>query len=674
MILGIILGFNVKFPPGDLWLPGILLWALFFLSYFRAKKLLFQDAFFGLSVISLFIFIGVFSVSLRLPQHNPAHFTNSTYAASTNHTILSGEIVEILKPGVFQDKYIVQAKEMNGEPVTGKILLNISRDSLVIPLKIGDRIAAGAAITKINTPLNPYQFNYSDYMENLGVLRQMNASRSEVIIMGKGSGNIRGIAGEIRNRIISGLRQKNFKQEELAIIQALLLGQRQEISQEIYSNYAAAGVIHILAVSGLHVGIILLLLNRLLKPLERIRFGKILKTILLLLLLWGFAIMAGLSPSVVRAVSMFSFVAVGMQLNRRTSVLNTLFMSLLVLLLINPYFITQVGFQLSYSAVFSIVLIQPHVYKLYKGNSRIIKYFWGILSVTLAAQIGVLPLSLFYFHQFPGLFFLSNLVILPFLGLILGLGILIMILSWFKLLPEVLAEGFGFIISTLNNFVSWAASREEFIFENIGFSLLLCITSYLVVFAFILLLKDFNFKTIVFFLTAIIVFQSALLYEHSSEVEEEILVFHKTRNSVIGFKEGRNFSIAHDLEENPLGYSFIKDYITEKNIKTIQKRETGNLYDIYGKTLLKIDSAGITEIPGLEPELILLTNSPRINLDRVLDQNNVQLIIADGSNYPSAVARWKETALKRKIPFHATGEKGAFILKHSGDLPEAYEN
>lgn len=674
MILGIILGFYGKFPPGDLWLPGILLLTLFFLSYFRAKKLLFQDVFFGISVISLFIFLGVFAVSLRLPQHNPAHYINSPFTNSKTPTILRGEVVEILKPGAFQDKYIVQAIELNGESVTGKILFNISRDSLVPALKIGDRIAAGAAITKINTPLNPYQFNYSDYMANLGVLRQMNASGNEVIILGKSRRSIRGIAGEIRNRIISGLREKNFKQEELAIIQALLLGQRQEISQEIYSNYSAAGVIHILAVSGLHVGIILLLLNRVLKPLERIRFGKVLKTILLFLLLWGFAIMAGLSPSVVRAVSMFSFVAVGMQLNRRTSVLNTLFMSLLVLLLINPYFITQVGFQLSYMAVFSIVLIQPHVYKLYKGNSRIVKYFWGILSVTLAAQIGVLPLSLFYFHHFPGLFFLSNLVILPFLGLILGLGILIMILSWFRLLPEVLAEGFGFIISTLNNFVGWAASNEEFIFQNIGFTLLLCITSYLVVFALILLLKDFKFKTIVFFLVAIIVFQSSLLYEHSTEVEEEILVFHKNRNSVIGFKEGRNLSLAHDLEENPIGYSFIKDYITEKNIKIIHKRETGNLYDIYGKTLLKIDSAGITEIPGLEAELLLLTNSPRINLDRVLDQNNVQLVIADGSNYPSAVARWKETALKRKLPFHATGEKGAFILKHSGDRPEAYEN
>ena len=90
--------------------------------------------------------------------------------------------------------------------------------------------------------------------------------------------------------------------------------------------------------------------------------------------------------------------------------------------------------------------------------------------------------------------------------------------------------------------------------------------------------------------------------------------------------------------------------------------------------MLKIDSAGITEIPGLKPELLLLSNSPRINLNRLLEQHKVQLIIADGSNYPSAVARWKETALKRKVPFHATGEKGAFILKYSGEFPEGYEN
>ena len=183
MILGIILGFYGKFPPEDLLLQGILLLSLFFTGYYRARKLLFQDAFFGISVISLFILIGVISVSLRLPQHNPAHYTNSPFITSNESTILEGEVLEILKPGLYQEKYIVRATQFNGEPGTGKILLNISRDSLLTPLKIGDRIAAGAGISKINTPLNPYQFNYSDYMANLGVLRQMNASGMEVILL-----------------------------------------------------------------------------------------------------------------------------------------------------------------------------------------------------------------------------------------------------------------------------------------------------------------------------------------------------------------------------------------------------------------------------------------------------------------------------------------------------------
>ncbi len=670
LILGIILGFYFELPAEKLWPWGAVLLILFLISYFRSKKLFLQDGLFGASVFAFFIFLGIFAVSLRLPQNEPTHYSNHPYGNNEQQTILVGEVVEILKPGVFQDKYIIRAGELNGELVTGKILLNISRDSLGVPFKIGDKVAAGSRITNINAPLNPYQFNYRHYMENLGVLRQMNAAGTEVIFLGEGTWDIRVLAGNLWNRIITGLRGKNFKQEELAIIQALLLGQRQEISQEIYSNYAAAGVIHILAVSGLHVGIILIILHRLFKPLERLRYGRFFKTLLLLLLLWGFAVMAGLSPSVVRAVSMFSFVAIGMQLDRRTSVLNTLFMSLLVLLLINPFYISQVGFQLSYAAVFSIVLIQPHMYGMYKGNSRILKYLWGILSVSIAAQIGVLPLSLFYFHQFPGLFFLSNLVILPFLGIILGLGILVMLLSLLNLLPVILAEGFGLIISTLNNFVGWAASREEFIFENIGFSLLLCITAYLIVLSFILLLKNLRHKTIVYFLLAIIVFQGALFYERLSEETNETLVFHKSRNTVIGFKEGRYLTLVHDLEEHPLSYSFIKDYATERNINTLRDNPLQNLYEISGKTLLKIDSTGIAEIPGLRPDLLLLTNSPRINLNRVIEQNNPKIIIADGSNYPSAITRWKETALRKKVPFHATGEKGAFIIDSSGIEPE----
>jgi competence protein ComEC len=661
-MLGVILGLYLELPVNFLFLPFIILLSVFLLTYFRSRRLFLQDMAFGIPVYLLFIFFGISSTTLQHPGNIPSHYIH-LLQDKTETSIVKGDISEKLKPGLFHDKYILNTREINGHPVTGKILLNISRDSLITPFEVGHSLALAGEIRDINSPLNPYQFDYRRHMEKLGVYRQINTEPDEILELGKESGGLRTLAGNIREGIITRLRNYHFEPDELAIIQALLLGQRQEISQEIYSNYAAAGVIHILAVSGLHVGIILLLLNRLLVPLERYRYGRIIKMISLLLLLWGFALLAGLSPSVVRAVSMFSFVAVGMQLKRRTSVLNTLFMSLMVLLLINPGFIQQVGFQLSYAAVFSIVLIQPHIYRIYKGESKLIKYFWGILSVTIAAQIGVLPLSLFYFNQFPGLFFISNLVILPFLGFILGLGILILLLARLNLLPEILADLFGWMIATLNAFVSWAASNERYIFENIGFSLLLCLVSYLMVIAFIYLLKAPRFKSIALLLVTVILFQLALFYERFTSVDQEFVVFHKSRNTVLGKKQNDLLRLQHNLTEPPPSYSFIKDYSTHQNIDLIASQPLGNLINLGSQNILRVDKDGIYDIPGLSPEIILFTNSPQINMERLLDLHSPNIIIADGSNYPSFIKQWRKTAEENGIRFHATGIDGAFILE-----------
>lgn len=665
LIVGIIIGNYFQFSPASLLLPGILFLTLFGISYFRTRRFLLQDIFFGISAYVLFIFIGITTATIHRPQNNPNHFTHFSTEGTTE--LIIAEVHERLKPGSFQDRYIVKTKELNFKPVSGKLLLNITRDSAGMDLRPGERVAVASEVTKINKPLNPYQFDYSNYMEDLGVLRQVNVSKSEVLLLPESNSGIREVAGNIRGNIVLKLEQFSFEADELAIIQALLLGQRQEVSQEIYSNYAAAGVIHILAVSGLHVGIILLLLNRILQPIERFPKGRIVKAILLILLLWGFALLAGLSPSVVRAVSMFSFVAIGMQLNRRTSVLNTLFISLLVLLLINPGYLTQVGFQLSYAAVLSIVLIQPHLYNLYKGESRAIKYLWGILSVTIAAQIGVLPLSLFYFHQFPGLFFLSNLLILPFLGIILGTGILVMLLALLNILPKFLADAFGWMIESLNLIVEIVAAEEDFIFQNISFSLALCITSYFVVVGLILLLKKISYRRIVFFLIAIAVLQISFISEEISAEGTEAFMFHKSRNTVIGVKRGKELHLAHNLEDTPMSFSFIKNYSVEKDIQEIENLELRNIFSINNKLILRIDSSGIYNIPQLNPEIILLTNSPRINLERVIDTLQPKIIIADGSNYPSAINRWKKTVEKKKLPFHATGEKGAFKFEPSAE-------
>lgn len=647
----------------------MLLFIAFIFSFFRARKLFFQDIFFGINCALIFLFLGFLSTSLHLPENDPNHYLHQVSKnPSVSGERLIAEVTEKLKPGLFQDKYIVSVKSIQDKKASGKILLNITRTPEVQEFQPGNLLALPFRVSNINTPLNPHQFNYRAYMANLGVYGQLNLNRNEVLKMELSNSGIRSIAGQVRNKIISELRRHEFAPQELAIIQALLLGQRQDISPEIYSNYAAAGVIHILAVSGLHVGIILLLLNHLLKPVERIRYGKPIKAILLIFLLWGFALLAGLSPSVVRAVSMFSFIAIAMQLNRRSSVLNALFTSLIFLLLINPYFIFQVGFQLSYAAVLSIVLIQPHLFGLFTPRYRLVKYMWGILTVTIAAQIGVLPLSLFYFHQFPGLFFVSNLVILPFLGLLLGLGILVMLLAVVGLLPAFLTRVYGEMIELLNEFVSFIASKEDFLFQEIYFSALLLLASYLLVFSFVFLLKKFNYNNIVFLLIATGILQIGFIYEKNSAKTEEGIIFHKSRNSILGEKTEHQLVLHHNLDTSAASQNLIKDFKTGRNIQHIREIPLKNLYQIAGKTIFVIDSSGVFDITGLNPQVVLLINSPRINLDRLLTHLNPEILIADGSNYPSYMSRWQKTGLQKNIPFHATGEKGAFIFYSSEEI------
>ena len=168
-------------------------------------------------------------------------------------------------------------------------------------------------------------------------------------------------------------------------------------------------------------------------PIKRLLKSEKGINVLIIIMLWGFAFLTGLSPSVIRAVTMFSFFAFAKIINRDTNAINTLFLSYFTLLVINPNWLFHVGFQLSYLAVFFILWLVPIWNKFYYPKHLILKKFWGIITVTLAAQIGIIPLSLFYFHQFPGLFILTNLIVLPVIGLILCLGILLIFLSSFKI-------------------------------------------------------------------------------------------------------------------------------------------------------------------------------------------------------------------------------------------------
>lgn len=664
LIVGIIIAHFISIPLQLSIITCIILILLVLISYSFSQRNIEKTVWFGILAFITTISIGILVVKVSDQRQFEDHYSKVISDESDSSHNIVFKIREVLKPTAYHDKYIIDLLKVNEEAVSGKVLLNIQKDSLSEALQVDTILMTSGSFSLVNSPLNPYQFNYADYLKRQYIDHQMSVESSQLLKISSHPFTIYGYAAELRTNINTKLKAFDFERDELAIIDALLLGQRKDISQETYNNYINAGTVHILAVSGLHVGIILLLLNRVFQPIARIKNGNILKIIIIGVIMWGFAIVAGLTPSICRAVGMFTVVAIGMNLKRPVNIYNTLAISMFFLLLIKPMFLFEVGFQMSYMAVLSIVTIHPLLTRLWTPPNKFLNYFWNLLCVSTAAQIGVVPISLYYFHQFPGLFFLSNLVILPFLGFILGLGILVLLLALLNLLPQPLADLFGFCISTMNNFVSWISHQESFVFRNISFGIVFVVVSYLLIIALYAYFKKANYSRFVLVLVAVLMVQGAFWFERETQASE-LVVFHKSRFSLLGFKTKDKLIVNSNLDSiAERRDKVITNYMVGHSIASSSTSKLESVYDVYGKKLLVIDSLGIYNVKSFKPELVLLRNSPKINLKRLIDSLKPELIIADGSNYKSYVARWKKTCEVQKIPFHQTREKGAFIFKY----------
>jgi len=665
LTLGIIIGYLTSIPLSVTIFSTALLLLILLISYLIARKQFIKSIWFGILSFIVMISVGVLVTSFHNQQNFSNHYTQIISTESDSLKTIKFRIREVLKPGNYYDKYVIDLLKVSDKNTSGKTLLNIQKDTLQIPLKVDNVYVSRTDFKNLTQPLNPNQFDYKNYLIKKYIFHQLFITNESLLAVESKTITLFGIADNIRQHINKKLKPYHFKPDELAIINALLLGQRQDISEEVYTSYTNAGAIHILAVSGLHVGIILLILSFIFKPLERFKHGKLIKTILLVSILWSFALIAGLSASVTRAVTMFSIVAIALNLKRPTNIYNTLAISMFVILLFKPLFIFDVGFQLSYLAVFAIVVIDPLLYNLWKPKSWIIDKFWHTFTITISAQFGIIPVSLYYFHQFPGLFFISNLIIIPFLGIILGLGIIVILLAVLNILPQFGAFIYGYIISLMNSFVAWVSKQEAFLLKDISFSLLYVIVSYVLIITFVRLLFKRNYSNLKLFLIAILIVQGAFIYNEFSKPSNEFIVFHKSRYSLLANSINNKIVVANDFDSIVKSKNkIIKDYVVGNDINNVEEQTISPIYLLNKKHLLVIDSLGIYNIKSLKPDLVLLRQSPKINLNRLIDSLKPKQIIADGSNYKSYIARWEHICKKRKIPFHQTSEKGAFIIDY----------
>ncbi len=614
---------------------------------------------FGCIAAATVLAMGAYSYSFSQPIHRADHYSKLNPKPSA---VWNLKIKEVLAPNQFTKRYYASVIGVDARQATGKILIQISIDSLTTHLNVDDEIIVIAELEVINPPLNPHQFKYRKYLEHLGIYHQLRISQAEYLKTKAPTKSIGGIAANTRKHIIEKLQKEHFGPDEFAVVQALLLGQRNDLSPETYRDYQKAGAVHILALSGLHIGILMGLVHFVLSPLKFLPKGRTLILIISVVFIWGFAFLSGLSASIIRATTMFTFVAYALYLNRPNNSFNILALSVLfILLFIDSNLLFQVGFQMSYAAVFAILLLYPRFQKLWFPKNKIVRYFWQLLSVSLAAQIGVLPISLYYFHQFPGLFFVSNLLIVPSLGLILGIGMLVIFLSMFNWLPSQIQWLYNEIIRIMNSLVGWVAKQEGFVFESISFDFVQVLLSFLILLLLINASKTKRFRQIAVVAISIILFQGWTLYqEYEASQKLEVIVLHRTKNSILYHRNGLALTVltrTHDKVNN-----LVKDYQIGERVKTIHYDSLANSYTVKDSPLLILEQSGIYLPTNLNPN-ILLTQSPKINLERLIKTTAPIAIIADGSNFTSYIERWQSTCLKHKVPFHYTGEKGAYYFK-----------
>lgn len=386
-------------------------------------------------------FAGIFGLTLiatlfGLQLHNQQELSISNHWRHFDDiTAFEGNVIAEPLEKTSTMRYTIKVNSVytadSAQAATGKLHLYIKRESSFglfdksnNTLNYGDQIRVFARPSAIPPPTNPEEFNYAAYVAREQIHGQSFTTHDRVEVIGNDPRNpILAFSFGLRHSLQEKITRYISNKEAQSIALALLIGVKDFLSDDIKTAYASAGAMHVLAVSGLHVGILYMVLLVVLKPLTKRKSGELLVALISVTIIWIYAMLTGLSPSVLRAAVMFSVVAMGNTFGRDKSIYNSIGIAAFILLLWNPNLLFSVGFQLSFLALTGIVYLQPRIYRWIYVSNPFLNKVWEISAVSIAAQVATLPLTVYYFNQFPTYFFISNLVVIPGATLIMFIGV-----------------------------------------------------------------------------------------------------------------------------------------------------------------------------------------------------------------------------------------------------------
>ena len=700
LILGIVLFENLPFlwDQPYTW-SGILLGIYLILllishrtSFFKLRMLN------GLFALLIITFLGGFLTKSKYHAHNENHYKNiDSYIRG-----FSGIITSPVNERTNHFRYDLELRTIIGDSTlstSGKIHLYIRKDSLTVaaPLKYGDHVLVKGSFYSVPGPDNPEEFNYKKYLERQNIYSHSFVEHTDVKVFQNTPPNrLLSFAYSIREETTQIINDNIPEKRENAISKALLLGIKDFLDNDIKQAYASAGAMHVLAVSGLHVGIIYLILQFLLGRLRNQgNFGKLLFGLLSVLLIWFYAIVTGLSPSVLRAATMFSLVAASQAYSRDSNIYNTLGIAAFVLLVYDPYFIYSVGFQLSFAAVIGIVYLQPKLYRLLDINFLLLDKAWAITCVSIAAQLATFPLSAYYFHQFPTYFLISNLIVIPGAFLLLVIGVSMLLVDY--LIPIL-----GYYLGRILYHLMWAMNEIILKVENLPSSLIEWIyldrtglfLTYAIIFTFVGGLHFRSFKTLILCSALGAIFLTLGVESHLEQSKEKQLIFYEIKDkTAIDYVEGHQAVLYIDnYSENDLELlSFqIDPYRLSAHLPPIEKSIQNMKYDSKSNHVFQYGTIGNQKILLFDSTTFHLEFSDTIHTDILLINNgavkslkwlkqhfNFRYLIIGNKNSRYYSSKMKRQADEMGLQIHSLKEDGAFKLplrhkKRADSLPALF--
>jgi len=620
--------------------------------------------------------LGIFLTYQKDIRHNKIWFGNTYHDSDYIIATVNEPLIE--KNRSYKVEALVNNVLQSGrvKNTTGKIIIYFEKDTANRPsLKYGDKILISKRLQQIKNSGNPGAFDYRRYSAFHQVFHNVFLKKNDWTLLDeKDINSLHQFLFTARENVL-GILQKNMqgRDDQLAIAEALLIGYTQDLDKDLVQAYSNTGVVHIIAISGMHLGLIYIMLVWIFKRIPYIRKSEFFKVALILLCLWLFALLTGGSASILRAAVMFCCIAIGRSFNRRTSIFNPLAASAFLLICWNPYYLWDVGFQLSYLAVSGIIIFQKPIYHLLYIKTGWLNKMWQLASVTLAAQILTFPVCLYYFHQFPTLFLFTNILLVPLSTLILYVEIFLVAFAWVPFVGIYLGKLTWWLLWVMNKIILWFNSLSFSVWDQISVSVVVTVFLYGIVIAAGYWLINKNKTAFKISLFLMLCFSALTGYtKWQSSGQQKLIVYNVPQHQSIDFISGNTYKFIGDpvlstdgmLQNFHLKPARISLQLSRKVDSLSRLRQDKYFYLFNNKRILVIDGPVVFTPTGqkINVDYIIISKNPKLYIPELARVFNCKQYIFDGSNSLWKIVKWKTDCEQLNLHCYSVPEQGAFVL------------